>query len=138
MPLDVPIEGGAASHGDRHAIAVDTDNCVLYELYRAFPGDGSWKAGSGSIYDLTSNALRAANWTSADAAGLPILPGLIRYDEVASGEIRHAVRFTAPKTQKAWLWPARHYASSRTDSVFPPMGARFRLKPDFDISTFPR
>ena len=137
VPLSAPIEGGSNSTGDRHAIAVDTGRCVLYELYSAYPQSSSWQAGSGAIYDLTSNTLRPATWTSADAAGLPILPGLARYDEVAAGEIRHALRFTVPKTQKAYVWPARHYASSLTGSQYPPMGQRFRLKASFDISPFP-
>ena len=137
IPLNAPIEGGSTSTGDRHAIAVDGDNCILYELYSAYPQASSWQAGSGAIFDLTSNALRPATWTSADAAGLPILPGLVRYEEVATGEIRHAVRFTVPQTQHAYVWPARHYASSLTDPKYPPMGQRFRLKASFDISGFP-
>jgi hypothetical protein len=137
VPADAPIEGGAGSDGDRHVLVLDRDNCILYELYYAYPqGDGSWTAGSGAIYDLKSNALRPAGWTSADAAGLPILPGLVRYDEVASGEIDHALRFTVPRTRKKYIWPARHYASSLTGSQYPPMGQRFRLKADFDISSF--
>jgi hypothetical protein len=137
VPLNAPIEGGSNSTGDRHAIAVDTDNCILYELYRAFPGSGTWSGDSGAIYNLKSNALRPSGWTSADAAGLPIMPGLARYDEVAAGEIRHALRFTVPQTQRAFVWPARHYASSLTDPKYPPMGVRFRLKASFDISTYP-
>ncbi|HLK47887.1 MAG TPA: hypothetical protein VKT49_07120 [Bryobacteraceae bacterium] len=137
IPLSAPIEGGSASTGDRHAIAIDTDNCILYELYSAYPQAASWQAGSGVIFDLKSNALRPAGWTSADAAGLPIQPGLARYDEVAAGEIRHALRFTVPHTQKAYIWPARHYASSLTGAQYPPMGQRFRLKANFDISGFP-
>jgi hypothetical protein len=137
VPLTAPIEGGSNSTGDRHAIAVDTENCKLYELYRAFPQTSSWNADSGAIYDLNSNALRTSGWTSADAAGLPILPGLVRYDEIALGEIRHAIRFTVPQTQRAFVWPARHYASSLTDTKYPPMGQRFRLKASFDVSPFP-
>lgn len=137
VPTDAPIEGGAQSNGDRHVLVVDRDNCVLYELYRAFPQpDGSWNADSAARYDLSSHALRPDGWTSADAAGLPILPGLVRYDEVASGEIRHAIRFTAPETQRAYVWPARHFASSLTGEQFPPMGQRFRLRSDFDVSGF--
>jgi uncharacterized repeat protein (TIGR01451 family) len=136
VPLNAPIEGGSQSGGDRHAIAVDTDNCVLYELYSAYPQSASWQAGSGAIYNLLSNALRPATWTSADAAGLPIFPGLMRYDEIAAGEIRHAVRFTAAQTQRAFLWPARHQASSLTDPKYPPMGLRVRLRADYDISGF--
>jgi hypothetical protein len=137
IPLNAPIEGGSSSSGDRHALSVDTDNCILYELYAAYPQANSWKAGSGAIFNLNSNALRPDTWTSTDAAGLPVFPGLLRYDEVASGEIRHAIRFTAPNTQKAHVWPARHDASSLTAASYPPMGQRFRLKADFDISGFP-
>jgi len=136
VPLNAPIEGGSASTGDRHAIAVDTDNCILYELYAAYPQTASWQAGSGAIFNLSSDALRPATWTSADAAGLPIFPGLVRYDEIVAGAIRHAIRFTVPQTQKAYVWPARHYASSLTGSQYPPMGARFRLKASFNISGF--
>ena len=137
VPLNAPIEGGSASTGDRHAIAVDIDNCILYELYRAFPGSGDWTADAGAIFDLRSNALRPSTWTSADAAGLPITPGLVTFDEVASGEITHAVRFTVPQTRREFVWPARHYASSLTGSQYPRMGERFRLKASFNISTFP-
>jgi hypothetical protein len=138
VPANAPIEGGASSSGDRHVLVVENTNCVLYELYAAYPqSDGSWRAGSGAKFDLKSNALRPAGWTSADAAGLPILPGLIRYDEVASGEIRHAIRMTAPQTLKSYVWPARHAASSLTGSQYPPLGARFRLKASFDISPYP-
>jgi hypothetical protein len=137
VPLNAPIEGGSSSTGDRHAIALDTDNCILYELYRAFPGAADWTADSGAIFDLTSNALRPATWTSADAAGLPILPGLVTYEEVLSGEIRHAIRFTVPQTRREFVWPARHYASSLIGSQYPRMGERFRLKASFDVSSFP-
>ncbi|MGD9764151.1 MAG: hypothetical protein AB7V27_10590 [Candidatus Binatia bacterium] len=137
IPANAPIEGGSSSTGDRHVLVVETGSCTLYELYYAFPrGDGSWEAGSGAVFDLGSNALRPAGWTSADAAGLPILPGLVRYDEVASGVIKHALRFTAPATRKEYVWPARHYASSSTEPTRPPMGQRFRLKASFDISGF--
>jgi hypothetical protein len=136
VPLNAPIEGGSASTGDRHAISVDVDNCILYELYAAYPQTASWQAGSGAIFNLLSNSLRVATWTSADAAGLPIFPGLVRYDEIAAGEIGHALRFTVPKTQKAYVWPARHYASGLTAAQYPPMGVRFRLRADFDISSF--
>jgi hypothetical protein len=137
VPLNAPIEGGSASTGDRHAISVDVNNCILYELYYAFPQASSWQAGSGAIYNLLTNGpLRPAGWTSADAAGLPIFPGLMRYDEVAAGEIRHAIRFTVPQTLKQYIWPARHYASSLTDPKYPPMGLRFRLKAGFDVSSF--
>jgi len=137
IPMNAPIEGGSSSTGDRHAIAVDTNNCILYELYSAYPEGASWSAGSGAIFNLAGYALRPATWTSADAAGLPILPGLVRYDEVAAGEIRHALRFTVPQTQKAYVWPARHYASSLTSTQYPPMGTRFRLKASFDVSPYP-
>lgn len=136
VPLNAPIEGGSASTGDRHAISIDADNCILYELYAAYPQAASWQAGSGAIFNLLSNSLRVATWTSADAAGLPIFPGLVRYDEIVAGEIRHALRFTVPKTQKAYVWPARHYASSLTGAQYPPMGVRFRLRADFDMSGF--
>jgi hypothetical protein len=136
VPLTAPIEGGSASTGDRHAISIDTGNCILYELYAAYPQASSWQAGSGSIFSLTSNALRPSGWTSADAAGLPIFPGLVRFDEILSGEIRHALRFTVPQTQRAFVWPARHYASSLTGSQYPPMGVRFRLRANFDISGY--
>ncbi len=139
IPVNAPIEGGAQSNGDRHVLVVDSGSCVLYELYRAFPqADGSWNADSGAIFDLGSHALRPDGWTSADAAGLPILPGLVRYDEVASGEIIHALRFTVPRTQRAYVWPARHFASSITDAAYPTMGQRFRLRTDFNISGFSR
>src|SRR5690348_1853768 len=137
IPLSAPIEGGSASTGDRHAIAIDIDNCILYELYAAYPQASSWHAGSGVIFNLKSNVLRPAGWTSADAAGLPIQPGLARYDEIAAGEIRHALRFTVPRTQLAYIWPARHYASSLTGTQYPPMGQRFRLKASFDIAPYP-
>jgi hypothetical protein len=137
VPTDAPIEGGPNSDGDRHVLVVERDGCILYELYHAYPQtDGSWEAGSGAVYDLHSNELRPDGWTSADAAGLPILAGLVRYDEVAEGEIRHALRFTAPETRREYLWPARHYASALTGQEYPPMGQRFRLRADFDISGF--
>lgn len=137
IPPNAPIEGGPNSSGDRHILVIQEDSCLLYEIFDASPRtDGGWDAGSGAVFDLRSNALRPAGWTSADAAGLPILPGLVRYDEVASGEITHALRFTAPDTQRAYVWPARHFASSLTDTRFPPMGQRFRLRSDFDIAGF--
>jgi hypothetical protein len=137
IPTDAPIEGGPESDGDRHVLVVDRGACLLYELFSAFPQpDGSWQAGSGAIFDLNSHALRPAGWTSADAAGLPILPGLVRYEEVLSGEINHALRFTAPQTRQDYVWPARHHASSLTDPQYPPMGQRFRLRADFDIASF--
>jgi hypothetical protein len=137
IPPDVPIEGGPDSDGDRHILLLSMKDCLLYEVYAAHRnGDGSWQAGSAAIFDLRSNALRPAGWTSADAAGLPILPGLVRYDEVASGSIRHALRFTAPRIQRAYVWPARHFASEDTDTGLPPMGQRFRLRADFDLGGF--
>jgi hypothetical protein len=137
IPANAPIEGGPNASGDRHVLVVDRDDCVLYETFDSWPQtNGSWEAGSGAVYDLNSHALRPAGWTSADAAGLPILPGLVRYDEVASGRINHALRFTVPQTRRAYIWPARHYASSLTGAQYPPMGQRFRLKAGFDISTF--
>lgn len=140
IPRDAPIEGGASSNGDRHVLIVDADNWRLYELFDAHPVNGGdrWTAGSGAIFDLSSNSLRPAGWTSADAAGLPILPGLVRYDEVVEQkEIRHALRFTCPTTRRAYVAPARHFASSRTDPSQPPMGMRVRLKANVDISGFP-
>jgi hypothetical protein len=136
----VPIEGGSSSTGDRHVIVVDRDTCKDYELFAAYPAAGGkrWHAGSGAIFDLRSNHLRPAGWTSADAAGLPILPGLARYDEVAGGYIDHALRFTAPRTRAAYVYPARHYASSSHDPSLPPMGLRVRLKASVDISRLPR
>jgi hypothetical protein len=137
IPLNAPIEGGSQSSGDRHAIAVDTGNCILYELFSAFPQSSSWSADSGAIVDLRSNALRPSTWTSADAAGLPIVPGLVTYEEVLSGEIKHAIRFTASRTRREFVWPARHYASSLTGTQYPRMGERFRLKASFNISPYP-
>jgi hypothetical protein len=137
IPPDAKIEGNSDPNGDRHILLVDTDRCELLELFGASKQpDGSWNAASGIQMDLTSNAIRTEGKGSADAAGMPILPGLVRYDEVAAGEIRHALRFTAPQTQRAYVWPARHFASPRTDPTFPPMGARFRLKADVDISKY--
>ncbi len=137
VPPDAPVEGGPQGTGDRHILLVDAQRCLLYELFAAVPkNDGSWKAGSGIRMDLTGNALREAGKTSADAAGLPILPGLVRYDEVAAGEIRHALRFTVPQTQAAYVWPARHFASKVKSANVPPLGERFRLRSDFDISRF--
>ncbi len=137
VPLNAPIEGGSNSNGDRHAIAIDTATCTLYELYRAFPQASSWVGDSGAIYDLRSNALRPSTWTSADAAGLPIVPGLVTWEEVQSGEIRHAIRFTVPQTRREFVWPARHYASNLVGTQYPRMGERFRLKASVNISTYP-
>ncbi len=137
IPLDAPIEGGPDSDGDRHVIAVDVDNCKLYELFRAFRTDDGWKCDSAAVFDLTSNKLRPTGWTSADAAGLPILPGLVRYEEFLNGEINHAIRFTVRRTQRGYILPATHFASRRDDPNLPPMGLRVRLKADYDISGFP-
>jgi hypothetical protein len=134
IPDDVAIEGGPAADGDRHAVIVDADTCFLYELYSLHP---SWTAGSGAIWDLTSNALRPKGWTSADAAGLPILPGLARYDEVAAGSIDHALRFTVRRSRRAWVYPARHFASSYTSKSLPPMGLRLRLRANYPVADFP-
>ena len=124
--------------GDGHVIAVATGTCTDYELYDARKSaGGSWSAGSGAVFDLRSDTLRPAGWTSADAAGLPILPGLARYDEAASGVIGHALRITVPRTQSAYVWPARHEASSDGDASLPPMGQRLRLKASVDISKLP-
>ena len=135
------IEGGPQAGGDRHAIMVNSDTCTLYELWHARWSRAGSAAGSGAIWKLTSNRLRPAGWTSADAAGLPILPGLLDFSEVQaavrSGKpITHAIRFTAQRTQSAYLWPARHEAGSGSDPSLPPMGARFRLKASFDVSGF--
>jgi hypothetical protein len=137
IPANVPIEGGRGSDGDRHALIVDRENCKLYELFALYPSASGWRAGSGAIWDLRSNRLRPAGWTSADAAGLPILPGLARYDEVARGRIDHALRFTVSRTRRAYVYPARHFASDATDASLPPMGLRLRLKASFDTRPFP-
>jgi hypothetical protein len=141
IPANIPIEGQPRSvnDGDRHALIVDRDSCKLYELYALHREGGRWAAGSGAIFDLRSNKLRPASWTSADAAGLPILPGLARWDgDAATGVIRHALRFTAARTRRAYIYPARHYASSSDDASLPPMGLRVRLKASVDISHLPR
>jgi hypothetical protein len=140
IPRDAPIEGGRRSTGDRHVLVVDRSRCRLYELYAAYPLDGGrrWRARSGAVFDLRSNRLRPRGWTSADAAGLPILPGLARYYEVRRGAIDHALRITVPRTRRAFLYPARHFASSETDPRLPAMGQRLRLRSRFDISRFPR
>ncbi|MGH2933156.1 MAG: hypothetical protein ACRDL2_01390 [Gaiellaceae bacterium] len=134
IPRTVHIEGGS----DRHAILVDQGACKLYELFALHKQSGRWHAGSGATWSLTSNRLRPAGWTSADAAGLPIFPGLARWDEVARGVIDHALRFTAARTRRAYVYPARHFASSSDDPSLPPMGLRVRLKAGVDISGFPR
>ncbi len=140
IPPDAPIEGGPSAKGDRHVIVIDRDAWKLYELFSAHPeaGGKSWRAGSGAIFDLASNKLRPAGWTSADAAGLPVFPGLVRYDEVMEKKaILHALRFTCVRTRHAYVAPATHFASRLTDANLPPMGMRVRLRADFDISKFP-
>jgi uncharacterized repeat protein (TIGR01451 family) len=143
IPPSAPIEGGPSSTGDRHVLVIDTTNCVLYELYSAYPQNGgtSWDVGSAAKFPLASNALRPAGWTSADAAGLPIFPGLVRYDEAATGTIEHAIRFTANHIWGSdasgikYLWPARHNSGTTNNASYPPMGARFRLKASYTIPT---
>ncbi len=139
IPTNAPIEGGPSSNGDRQVLVIDRDNWKLYELGYAFPlgGGTSWNANCGAIFDLNSNALRPAGWTSADAAGLPIFPGLVRYDEVfEQGAINHAIRFTVDNSRRAYVAPARHWASTLTSVNLPPMGMRVRLKASFNISGF--
>jgi hypothetical protein len=138
VPRHVKIEGGRSSTGDRHALIVDRAACRLYELYALYPKGRGWRAGSGAIWSLRSNRLRPAGWTSADAAGLPILPGLARHDEVRRGVIDHALRFTVQRTRRAYVFPARHFASSSNDPSLPPMGLRLRLKASFDVGGYPR
>ena len=141
IPPDAPVEGagGGLDGGDCHVLVLDSDNQLLYEVYDAHKDGDHWHAGSGAVFDLASNALRPDGWTSADAAGLPILPGLVRYDEaVESGAIDHALRFTVETTQRAYVYPATHFASEETDPDLPPMGLRVRLKASYDISRFPR
>lgn len=141
IPNGVPIEGGqdAPHESDRHIIMIDPKKKLLYELFQAIPDPVfGWRAGSGAIFDLSSDKLRPDGWTSADAAGLPVFPGLVRYDEIADGEIRHAIRFTVERTQRAYIHPARHFASRHTNPTLPPMGLRVRLRANYDISEFPR
>ncbi len=138
IPKDVKIEGGRRSDGDRHAVIVHEGECRLYELFDLRRRDGRWRAGSGAIWDLDSNELRPKGWTSADAAGLPILPGLARRDEVRKGAIDHALRFTVSRTRAKFIYPARHYASDSDDPNLPPMGLRLRLKKSFPVKDFPR
>ncbi len=141
IPPDAPVEGGSEGTGDRHVLVIDDDNCLLYELFDAHPVNGgeSWGAGSGAVFDLRSNDLRPDFWTSADAAGLPIFPGLVRYEEVVEeGVIDHALRFTVEDTQRAFIHPATHYASDNTDPNLPPTGLRFRMKAGYDCSGFSR
>ncbi|MCC7077482.1 MAG: hypothetical protein IT198_10185 [Acidimicrobiia bacterium] len=130
FPPDAPVEGGS----DRHVIVVDVDNCVLYETWLSYYVGPGWNVANGAVWNLRSNALRPLGWTSADAAGLPILPGLVRYDEVAAGSINHAIRFTVSRSQRGYILPATHFASSSTDPNRPPMGLRVRMRADYDIS----
>jgi hypothetical protein len=134
IPRRVHIEGGS----DRHSLLIDRDACRLYELGGLERSGGRWHAWAGATWSLRSHRLRPANWTSADAAGLPIFPGLARYDEVKRGVIDHALRFTAARTRRAYVWPARHFASSSADPTLPPMGLRVRLQASFDVRSFPR
>jgi hypothetical protein len=140
VPPNAPIEGGRNADGDRHVLVVDRSACKLYELYDAHPlrRGSAWHAGSGATWDLRSDHLRPKTWTSADAAGLPIFPGLARYDEVAAGAIRHALRFTAPRTRTAFVWPARHEAGASSDPALPSMGLRVRLKRHVSLRGLPR
>ena len=146
IPPGAPIEGGPSSDGDRHVLVVRQGSCILYELYHSWPegqngcavpgSPPGWCGLSGAVYTLASNALRPDGWTSADAAGLPILPGLARFPEVAAGEIRHALRFTVEVTRETYIWPARHEAGSTMDALAPPMGLRLRLRNSFDVTPF--
>ena len=138
IPKTVHVEGGAKSDGDRHALLLDKDACKLYELFALSRKGTGWSAGSGAVWNLRTNALRPAGWTSSDAAGLPIFAGLARYDEVARGVIDHALRFTVSRTRREYVYPARHYASSSDDPSLPPMGLRVRLKAGVDISGYPK
>ena len=139
IPPNAPIEGGASSTGDRHVIVVDDAACKLYEMFDAHKNaDNSWRAGSGAVFDLRSNALRPDYWTSADAAGLPIYAGLVGYDEVQAGAINHALRFTVSATQRGFIHPATHFASSSTNANLPPMGLRLRMKPGYSCAALSR
>ncbi len=138
IPPDAPIEGGPQADGDRHVLVIDADRWVLYETFSSYPEGKGWRAGSGAIFDLATNKPRPAGWTSADAAGLPIFPGLVRYDEVVEQKaVPHAVRFTCRRSRRAYVPPARHFASRDADPNLPPMGMRVRLKAGFDLSDFP-
>src|SRR5580692_10286555 len=137
VPASAPVEGGSSSTGDRHVLVLDNGNCFLYELYNSsVNSDGSWNADSTAVWDLLGDEQRPYTWTSADAAGLPIFPGLVRYDEVAAGKIQHAFRFTLPKSSAAFIPPASHWAATSSDPTAPPMGMRLRLKSSYDISPF--
>jgi hypothetical protein len=136
IPPNAPVEGGASSNGDRHVIVLQEGTCHLFELYRAFWRGTRWDAGSGVNWNLSSNKLRPLGYTSADAAGLPIFPGLVRYGEVAAGAIHHAIRFTVEQTQRGYIFPATHYASSSNSKSLPPMGLRVRLKASYSLARF--
>jgi hypothetical protein len=139
VPGAAPIEGGRGSDGDRHVLVVDRSSCMLYELYRAFfvpTPKPHWNADAGVAWDLNSSALRPDGWTSADAAGLPIFPGLVRYDEVAAGHLDHAIRVTFDSTRSAWIHPASHCAGDTSSAAAPPMGLRLRLKPGYGLGGF--
>lgn len=135
-PYPIPLRPRIENGSDRHLIVIDRDTCRLYELFAARKVGGTWRAGSGAIFNLKLNTLRPKGWTSADAAGLPIFPGLARYHEVKAGRIDHALRFTAPRTRTAFIFPARHHAGASNDPALPPMGLRVRLKASVDISRF--
>lgn len=136
LGISTLIEGGEESDGDRHAIVIDAATCTLFETWNTRQTKTGWTAGSGATWDLRSNALRPRTWTSADAAGLPILPGLLRWDEVDAGHVDHAIRFTTNVTRRAFIWPARHQAGSTNEVDYPPMGARFRLRGSFPLTGF--
>ena len=136
IPAGAPIEGGAESEGDRHVLVIQQGSCMLYELYNAARSGAGWTAASGAVFNLRSNALRPEGWTSADAAGLPIFPLLVRYPEVASGQIEHALRVTVPRTQRGYIHPATHFASGSSDPSLPPMGLRLRLRAGYSLAGF--
>ena len=136
IPPTARIEGGESSDGDRHVLVAQAGTCKLFELYNARRAGSGWTASSGAVFDLKSNRLRPAGWTSADAAGLPVLPGLVRFDEVRAGAIRHAIRVTVQRSQKGYIPPARHFASSDTSPSLPPMGLRLRLKASYPLRGF--
>ena len=139
IPPNVPIEAGFGPDSDDHALILRQGECKLYEIYQLRKqANGSWNGSSGAVFDLKANGMRPDGWTSADAAGLPILPGLIRFDEIEAGEIKHAIRLTVPRTRNEYVWPARHFASRLFEPIYPPMGTRFRLKASYDISGFPK
>ncbi|WP_203718104.1 hypothetical protein [Asanoa siamensis] len=138
IPADAKVEGGPQADGDRHVIAFDKTACKVYELFSAYPQGGGWRAGSGAVFDLRANKLRPSGWTSADASGLSIFAGLVRYEEVAAGRIDHAIRITVPKTRTGFTWPATHSASSATDANLPQLGQRLRLKSSVSTSSMPK